>query len=83
MIMENTMTPAPMTDDLNAVMSVKDWVITQIILMLPIVGLIMALVWAFSDDTNKNKKNLMLAYLVITAVMLGIFIVFGILFSIL
>jgi chromate transport protein ChrA len=58
-------------------------VITQLILMIPVVGIIMALVWAFSDDTNKNKQNLMLACLIIAAVMLGIFVLFGILFSIL
>ncbi len=39
------------------VLSVKDWAITIFITGLPLIGLIMLFVWAFSDDTNLNKKN--------------------------
>jgi hypothetical protein len=41
----------------NRTLTVKDWVINMIIVSLPIVGFIMLLVWAFSDDTNIHKKN--------------------------
>jgi len=49
--MENLNTPQ------NKILSVKDWVINMIIVSLPIIGFIMLLVWAFSDDTNITKKN--------------------------
>lgn len=41
----------------DSVLSVKDWAITIFITGLPLIGFIMLLVWAFSDDTNINKKN--------------------------
>lgn len=49
--MENLNTPQ------NRILSVKDWVINMIIVSLPLIGFIMLLVWAFSDDTNIHKKN--------------------------
>ncbi len=63
----------------DSVMSTKDWLITLLILVVPIVNLIMILVWAFSDDTNKNKQNLMKAYLIIFGVFFGVFALLGIL----
>ncbi|MEN8125378.1 MAG: hypothetical protein ABFR32_09620 [Bacteroidota bacterium] len=38
-------------------LSVQEWALTIFISGLPLVGLIMLLVWAFSDDTNIHKKN--------------------------
>ncbi len=49
----------------NSVLSVKDWAITIFISGLPLIGIIMLFVWAFSDDTNINKKNWAKGYLVI------------------
>ncbi|MDZ7756076.1 hypothetical protein [Rhodohalobacter sp.] len=39
------------------VMSLKEWVISLIISVIPLVGIVMLLVWAFSDTINPNKKN--------------------------
>ena len=41
----------------SSVLSVKDWAITIFISGLPLIGIVMLFVWAFSDDTNLNKKN--------------------------
>jgi hypothetical protein len=41
----------------SATLSAKEWALTIFISGLPLVGLIMLLVWAFSDDTNIHKKN--------------------------
>lgn len=46
------------------VMSVKAWLVTLVILMIPIVNLIMPLVWAFSSDGNHNRKYFSRAYLI-------------------
>ena len=38
-------------------LTIGDWVVTRIILALPLVGLIMLLVWALSSDTHPSKKT--------------------------
>ncbi len=37
--------------------SVKDWLITYIIVAIPVVGFIMLFVWAFSETTPRSKAN--------------------------
>ena len=65
----------------NQVLSVKDWAITIFITSLPLSGLIMLLVWAFSDDTNIHKKNWakgnLLIMLIILAIMFAFLFLFG------
>jgi cell division protein FtsW (lipid II flippase) len=39
------------------VLTVGDWFVTILITAIPLVGLIMLFVWAFSSDTNPNKAN--------------------------
>ena len=38
-------------------LSVGDWFIVILITSIPLVGIIMLLVWAFSSNTNVNKAN--------------------------
>jgi cell division protein FtsW (lipid II flippase) len=42
---------------LSQPMSVGDWFVTILITAIPIVGLVMLFVWAFSSDTNISKAN--------------------------
>lgn len=51
----------------NAVMSLKDWIISVVITVIPVVGFIMLLVWSFSDSINPNKKNWARATLIVFA----------------
>ncbi len=62
-------------------MSVKDWLITLVIMMIPLVGFIMLFVYAFSDNENVNKKNWAKAQLIVMAVVLGLLFLFFILFG--
>lgn len=39
------------------VVSVKEWLITHIIFVVPVVNIVMALIWAFGRDTNPSKAN--------------------------
>ncbi|MDO3679089.1 hypothetical protein [Paenibacillus ehimensis] len=39
------------------IMTVKDWLITMLILIIPLVNLIMLFVWAFGGGANPNKSN--------------------------
>lgn len=62
-------------------MSVKDWLITLVIMMIPLVGFIMLFVYAFSDNENVNKKNWAKAQLIVMAVVFGLLFLFFILFG--
>ena len=56
-------------------MSVKDWLITNLIAMIPLVGFIMLFVWAFSSTENVNKTNWAKAHLIFAGIILAIYLV--------
>ena len=56
--------------------SVGEWVITTIILAIPIIGFIMLFVWGFGSNTQPSKANWAKA----TLIMIGISIVLSFLF---
>ena len=58
-------------------MTVGDWLITMILLGIPLVGLVMLLYWSLSSTGNLNRRNYCLATLVIVAVVLLLFIIFA------
>ncbi len=45
------------TLDNNQALDPKEWALTIFISSLPLIGIIMLLVWAFSEDANIHKKN--------------------------
>lgn len=65
----------------DASMSLGDWLITLIILCIPLVNIIMLLVWAFSGGTNVNKQNFCRAYLIIILALIVVYIIFMVLFG--
>jgi len=60
----------------KAVMSVGEWLITTLVLVLPCVGLIMAFVWAFGNG-NENRKNYCRAWLIWQAIAIVLSIIFS------
>lgn len=58
------------------IMSVKDWVITLIVLMIPLVNVIMLFVWAFGDGTVKTKSNFAKARLIIFLISIALVFLF-------
>ena len=65
----------------KSVMSMGDWLITLLALLIPCAGIILYFVWAFGKNENENRKNYCRAYLIYWAIttVLGIivFIFFG------
>ena len=66
-------------------MSVKDWLITLLIMAIPDVGLVMLFVYAFGSDGNENRRNWAKAQLIVMAIVLGLvilgMIIFGSIFA--
>lgn len=52
----------------NSVVTLGDWVVTIIILALPIVNIIMLCVWAFGSSAPESKKNFAKAQLIFMAI---------------
>lgn len=61
----------------SEVVSVKEWIITILILMIPLVNIVMPFVWAFSSNTNPSKANYFKAFLIMMVVWIIIMMVFG------
>lgn len=58
----------------RSVVSIGDWIVTMIIMVIPVINFIMLFVWAFSGGTPKSKSNWAKATL--------IFMILGIIFTI-
>lgn len=69
-----------LTTQNSRILNYKEWALTIFITGIPLVGIIMLLVWAFSEETNIHKKNwakgnllLMLIVLIIIAIFIFFF----------
>ena len=49
----------------HKIISVSEWIITKLIMFIPIVNLIMLFIWALDKKTNINKSNWAKANLII------------------
>ena len=67
--------------EINKVVKVGDWIVTYLITAIPIIGLIMLFVWAFSEGTNPNKANWAKAILLWFAILIGFYLVIATLFG--
>lgn len=57
------------------VMTVGDWMITLLVLYLPLINIIMYIVWALDNNGNPNRRNFCRASLLWFAIMMAISIV--------
>jgi len=55
-------------------MKIGDWVISLLLMLVPIVNIVLACMWAFGSDVNPSKKSFFQAYLIFIAagIVLGI-----------
>lgn len=59
-------------EQMAPVLSAKDWVITILIVAIPLVGLVFLFIWAFSDTENPNRSNWAKAQLIMMLIGIGI-----------
>lgn len=59
------------------VISLGEWIITFIVLAIPLVNIVMLFVWAFSGSTNPSKQNFCRATLIVYLVAIVLFFLFG------
>lgn len=62
------------------IVTFKEWIITSLILIIPIVNIVMMFVWAFSSSTNPSKANYFKAQLLLAAIILVLYILIVVLF---
>lgn len=60
----------------KSVVSIANWIVTMILVAIPIINIIMLVVWAFSSSTPKSKANWAKA----TLLLMVIGIIFAMLF---
>ena len=58
-----------------------EWVLTFLIASIPLVGFIMLFVWAFGNGTNESKANWAKATLVWFAIIIGMYVLFALIFG--
>jgi purine-cytosine permease-like protein len=58
-----------------------EWVVTLLIMSIPVVGFVMLFVWAFGSGTNESKANWAKAALIWFAVIIGIYMLFAVIFG--
>jgi hypothetical protein len=56
------------------VMSIGNWIVTMIILIIPLVNIIMLIVWAASSSENPNRKNWAIAQLIFMGIGIVLYI---------
>lgn len=65
--------PVPQPEsDLEEPVTLGQWMLTYLIMMIPCVNIVMMFVWAFSKTEKKSKSNYFKATLIWTAIGIGI-----------
>lgn len=64
----------------TSVMSMGDWLLTVLALLIPCAGIILYFVWAFGKNGNVNRRNYCRAYLIYWAITTVLGIILGVIF---
>lgn len=60
--------------DMEEPMSVKEWLIVDLLMMIPCVNIILVFVWAFSSSEKKSKSNYFKANLIVAGCILAFYL---------
>lgn len=72
---------APNRDELEEPITMGEWMLSLLIMIVPCANIIMAFVWAFSDKEKKSKSNFFKAYLIYMGISLLLCIVMFVIFG--
>lgn len=61
----------------NEPLSIGNYIVMMILMIIPIVGFVMLLIWAFGSNVNKNKKNWAIATLIMGVVFFAMTMLFS------
>jgi len=76
-LMTNNNSDMTMEERNNKPMTLKDWLIFYLIMMIPIVNIVMLIVWASKKNVNRSKKTYCQAALIIGVVVgIAYFLIF-------
>lgn len=64
-------------DKYSEPMTLKDWIITLLLMLIPIANIVLMFVWAFGSNVNKSKKTYFQASLIMAAIGIVFFLIFG------
>ncbi|WP_243156485.1 hypothetical protein [Clostridium sp. C8-1-8] len=70
-----------MFDKNSQPMTLGNWVVTMILLAIPIVNLVLLFVWGFGTNVNKSKKTYCQATLIFSAIIIVLTIVVSLAFA--
>ena len=62
-------------EGLEEPMSMGEWIVTLLIMMVPCVNIIMMFVWAFSKTEKKSKSNFFKAELIFMGIIFGLYLI--------
>ena len=62
-------------------MTVGDWLLTYLIMIVPIVNIVMIFIWAFSSNTNVHRSTWAKASLIVLAILFTLYILVFVIIS--
>lgn len=60
-------------------MTVGNWVVTFLLMLIPIVNIVLMFVWAFGSNVNRSKKTYFQAQLIMFGIILALYFVVAVL----
>lgn len=63
--------------ELAPVMSVGKWIVTLLLLMIPVVNLVLLIVWAVGSSDQPNRKNFAIAALLMVVIVVTLWVIFA------
>lgn len=70
--MDNYQNVYPVKDD---TVTVKEWIISMLILLIPVVNIIMTFVWAFGSNTKPSKANYFKASIILWLIGIALYFI--------
>ncbi len=57
-------------------MTIGDWVVTKLVLLIPLVGFVMLFVWALTDDVHPSRKTFCQSTLILMGIVIALVVLF-------